>query len=181
MLSAIPPFSLFPKEQSRFEQLYRLYRSDMYRTAFSILHTHQDAEDAVQEAFVRIAKNMSKVSDVCCNQTRAFAVIIVKNVSINMLHKASHEVPTELFEESAAEETTEELVLSEYGAKQIREALKRLPESYYEVLFLTACEGYSLKETARLLGITYENAKSRALRARRQLRRILEELGYERN
>ncbi len=165
---------------TRFEKLYRLYCSDMYRAAYSILHNHQDTEDAVQEAFVRIERNLDKISDIDSPRTRAFSVIVARNISINMARRLNREITSELTEDIAApSDSAEELVLSKLGEEQLCSALRQLPDKYYDILFLTACESYSLKEAAQLLGISYDNAKSRALRARKQLRKILKEQGYE--
>ena len=48
-----------PRDDEKFIQIYELYRNSMFNKANSILHNVQDAEDAVQEAFISIAKNRS--------------------------------------------------------------------------------------------------------------------------
>ena len=52
-----------PEDRSKFEQLYLAYRGLMYFIAESILGNEQDAEDAVHDAFVSVAKNISKIAD----------------------------------------------------------------------------------------------------------------------
>ena len=52
-----------PEDQSKFEQLYLTYRGLMYYVAESILRNEQDAEDAVHDAFVAVAKNISNISE----------------------------------------------------------------------------------------------------------------------
>ena len=168
-------------EQALLERLYYRYRTEMYRTAFSVLHTHQDAEDAVQEALLRIAANLSQIACEDSPATRAYVYIIVRNVSINMARRNSREIPAEFDDDGGAltAGSAESVVLSKIGAQELYGAIQKLPEKYREVLHLTACEGYSLAEAARCIGISYENAKSRALRARRRLREILEKQGYQ--
>lgn len=169
-------------EQALLERLYYRYRTEMYRTAFSVLHTHQDAEDAVQEALMRIAANLSRIACEDSPATRAYVyIIIVRNVAINMARRNSREIPAEFDDEGGAltAGSAESEVLSRIGAQELYSAIQKLPEKYRDVLHLTACEGYSLAEAARCIGISYENAKSRVLRARRRLREILAEQGYQ--
>ena len=53
----------------------------------AILKNNESAEDAVSEAFVRIIKNLDKINEDDRYKTRAFLVIIVRNVSIDILNK----------------------------------------------------------------------------------------------
>ena len=75
------------EERSKFERLYHQYRGLMLHVARQILHHDQDAEDAVHESFIKIAKNITKISEVDCPKTRAYIVIIVENTSIDILRK----------------------------------------------------------------------------------------------
>ena len=50
------------EEKSLVEALYIKYEQDMYNVAFSILHNNYDAEDAVQEAFLRVIENLDKIN-----------------------------------------------------------------------------------------------------------------------
>ena len=50
-----------PDDRSKFEQIYLEYRGLMFHVANEILHNEQDAEDAVHQAFVNVAKNMEKI------------------------------------------------------------------------------------------------------------------------
>ena len=56
----------------------------MYKVAIRILNDEHLAQDAVQEAFIRIVKNLDKINEVNCNRTRAFIVIIIRNASIDI-------------------------------------------------------------------------------------------------
>ena len=63
--------------RSKLEKMYKLYWDAMFATANGILKDQYLAEDAVQEAFLRIARNLSKVRDAASQEARAFAVVIV--------------------------------------------------------------------------------------------------------
>lgn len=75
-----------PEEQSRFEELYITYRELMFHVAKGILGNDQDAEDAVHDAFLSIAKNFDKISTADRHKTKAFVVIVVENKAINIYH-----------------------------------------------------------------------------------------------
>ncbi|MFQ8837836.1 MAG: sigma factor [Oscillospiraceae bacterium] len=66
------------EDRSKFEQLYEQYKQLMFYTAFQILKRPQDAEDAVHLAFLSIAENISRISDLDCPKTRAYIVTIVE-------------------------------------------------------------------------------------------------------
>ena len=63
-----------PEEKSLFEQIYLEYRGLMYHVAYEILHNEQDAEDAVHQAFVKIAENIKKIDDPVCPQTHNYSL-----------------------------------------------------------------------------------------------------------
>ena len=80
-----------PEERAKFEKLYYSHRRTMLHIAMKILKDHQLAEDAVQEAFLRLVKNFSKIGQVNCPRTRLFTVIIVRNISLTMLAERKKE------------------------------------------------------------------------------------------
>ena len=80
------------EDKSRFEELYLTYRQDMYKTAFAVLRSPQSAEDAVHEAFMIVIGKLNKISEINCPRTRAYLIIIVKNLALKMYNesKKSH-------------------------------------------------------------------------------------------
>lgn len=64
-----------PEDSDKFTEIYNKYKSIMHHVAFRILKNTQDAEDAVHEAFLKLAKNISKIGDVSCKKTQTFLVI----------------------------------------------------------------------------------------------------------
>src|SRR5660398_173738 len=73
--------------RSKLERIYKNYHRDMYITAYSILKDHYESQDIVQEAIIRLSKNLYKISDIECKKTRAYLVIIVRNLSYNAYNK----------------------------------------------------------------------------------------------
>lgn len=167
-----------------FESFYHRYRNLMYRIAFDLLKNPQDAEDAVQEAFLNIADCFDKISEIENPQSRSFAAVVTRNICFNKLRKRKKNMGIDEIDIAEAEipdnkNNTEEKVLSQFGVEALEKALTKLPQKYIDILYLTAYEDMSLKEAAQLLDITYENAKSRLQRGRKKLLKILEEEHYE--
>lgn len=75
------------EKRSRLETLYKEHVSCMYKIASRILSDEYLAQDAVQEAFINISNNLEKFHETDCNKTRAFFVIIIRNVSINIYNR----------------------------------------------------------------------------------------------
>ncbi len=157
------------------EEIYIKYRRLMFKAAYEILGNAQDAEDAVQDAFVKLSDNLEKISGVDCPQTRNFCVIITRNISFNKLRRSA---PLEIPEDISSENDVEQAFFSSMGVDALERAIERLSTNYRDILYLTVYEEMSLHQAAELLGITYENVKSRVKRARKKLAEILKEDGY---
>jgi len=69
------------------EEIYKLHKKKMYYTARGIIHDDYEAEDAVQEALIKISKYIDKKMDPKCNKTLGLIVIIVRSISINIYNK----------------------------------------------------------------------------------------------
>ena len=73
-----------PEEQSLFEQIYYTYRKQMFFVANSILDDEILAEDALQEAFLGIAKQIKLFRDMPENKVKAYVLTAAKNAAINI-------------------------------------------------------------------------------------------------
>ena len=76
-----------PEEKSLFEQIYLEYRGLMYHVAYEILHNEQEAEDAVHQAFVKIAENIKKIDASVCPRTHSYVVTIVEHQAIDQYRR----------------------------------------------------------------------------------------------
>lgn len=74
-------------EREKVADIYKLYSGTMLYIANGILNDIHLAEDAVSEAFMKIIDNLEKINTVDCYQTRGFVVIIVRNVSLDLLRR----------------------------------------------------------------------------------------------
>ena len=69
-----------PEDQSKFEQIYEKYLGLMYHVALKILENHEDAEDAVHQAFVSIAENIKTIHPADCPETKSVTISFVRKV-----------------------------------------------------------------------------------------------------
>ena len=69
------------------EELYLQYRSPMFRVAMAILRDEGLAEDAVQQAFLKIFQNFENIQREDCNKIRSFIVILVRNTAIDLYRR----------------------------------------------------------------------------------------------
>lgn len=153
-----------PKDQSKFERIYYTYRGLMFHIAKSILRQEQDAEDAVHEAFIKIAKNILKISEPVCPKTRVYVVQVVESTSIDIWRKRRRRVETVPLEEYVG-------IQSNYhGDNRVVAEILALPAHDREVLLLRYDQGFSVRETANLLGISETAVRKREQRAKNHLK-----------
>ena len=162
-----------PEEQSKFVILYEEYREYMYRVAFAILRNVEDAEDAVQYAFMKIAENIKKVDEPVCLKTRGYVVTIVRNRAIDIYRRKQKHPHVEY------RDAFKGFTVDYDGDNIVAACILKLNERQRNVLILKHHQGYDLREIAGMLGITYRNALQIEQRAKAKLRILCEEEGIK--
>lgn len=157
------------EDKSKFEQIYEAYRGLMFHVAFKILSQKEDAEDAVHHAFVKIAENITKISDPVCPKTKAFVVIIVENRAIDILRSRNrrHEVSFDTIDYGIPVRTENE--------DSLAERILKLPAKQRQVIWLKYYHGYSLREIAPVLNMSLAAAIKTDQRAKKNLKTLYEE------
>lgn len=152
------------------EELYVKYRQLMFYVANEILDDAQLAEDAVQEAFIRIAKNMHKIN--CSNpgSAKAFLVTVVRNVALTMLKKENHYYDFSEYQDLIVEkQEVEKDVLDRMEVKSYILAICKLPERYRDILYLHCVQEYTIAEISKILQLSQEVVKKRIQRGRKKI------------
>ncbi len=155
------------------ERLYKANKQLMYKTAYSLLHNPEQAEDAVQEAFLRVIKNFSKFFSFSCNENTSYLVIIVRGISLNMLNAGKR--TTELLDEIPAVDNIEETVHSDIAFEQIVRNIDKLTPALKDIATLLWVKNFSEGEIAELLDMNINTVRSSVARARKQLKQIIAE------
>lgn len=158
--------------KSKFEELYIKYKQDMYSVAYSILHNVEDAEDAVHQAFLTIANNFEKVRKIPCQEIKAYIVIIIRNVSINIYN--SNKRKAEHSAELNDNVTVDIDVLEQYKYTQLVKVISELPQIYKDIVYLYYLEEFTAKDVAKMLNISVATVWKRAERAKKLLKEALE-------
>jgi RNA polymerase sigma-70 factor (ECF subfamily) len=158
------------KEQDKFTLLYMAYRKKMFYKANQILEDAYLAEDAVHEAFLRVTKNLHKISDVHCPQTMNFLVTIVKNVALSMKNSnASRDIimtEENYFDEKDSGFNLENECLSNINYERIVNEIQKLPDIYKDAVYLDCVMNMQIVEISKKLSISNETAKKRVQRGR---------------
>ena len=156
------------EDRSKFEQLYLEYRGLMFHAANQILHNEQDAEDAVHQAFLSIAQHIQNIDQPISSKTRCYVVTITENKAIDQYRRRQKHPTVELQEELAG-------VPISYDRENLLAAcILKLPARYREMIVLRYHQGYSVKETAALMGLSFSAASSLEQRAKRKLKELYE-------
>lgn len=169
------------KEREKAEALYSLYEQPMYRIAFAVLKNPSQAEDAVSEAFVRIIKNISKISKPESERTKHYIVRIIKSTAINCYRQnrrdseRSASMDNSVFEIRDADDGISRYLRRESFANTISE----LDEVDRRIISLRYEEGLSYRDVARILSMREAAVRKRFERAKKKLRQIREEKNDE--
>lgn len=158
-------------ERQVFLELYNQYGNAMLRVALRFFPNDlSTAGDAVQNAWLKVVQNFSKIQGVSCKKRGAYLVIIVRNESISILRKRRQDLP---FDETLVHEQMEQ-----DDAGSIIEIIQKLPEIYRAVLELRFVEECTSREIALKLGLTESTVNTRIHRGRALLIEKLREEGY---
>lgn len=168
-------------ETIAFEELVRRHERRVYRATLAITKNEEDAEDALQETFIKAYKNLytfrresrftTWLTRIAINE--ALQKLRSRKATVSIDEQAEHGglvLPTRVEDWYSNPE-------SRYARKQLQEvvekAIEALPEAYRIVFVLRDVQGHSTQETAEAVGIGIPATKSRLLRARLMMRETL--------
>lgn len=159
-------------EQSEFERLYLDNRQNAYAVAYKILHNDFLAEDAVSEAFLRIAKIFDRISHLDSVKLKHYTMSAVRNTALNILKKERHfaenaSYSDEILYDNCNNTENEDMV------ELIKLCMSKLSYTDHEILYLRISRDLKFKEIAKLLGISQTAARQRFWVAKNNLKKIL--------
>ena len=135
------------------------------------LGNDQDAEDAVHDAFLAIAKNFDKISTDDRHKTKAFVVIVVENKAINIYHHKKRRSRAEYLDDISG------IPVHLPDDDGMARCLLKLPARYREFLLLKYEWGYNNRELSALLGISEAGVRKLNQRAKASLEKLCREEG----
>ena len=156
--------------------LYNKYYQISKNKAYSILHDYDEAEESVQDAFVKLIENLPRIIKLEPAKLSVYVIITVRNVAIDHYRKKRNENNKEyLFGDDEILEKTaddkplpEDLYLKKEELEELSDALKKLPEKSRMILEAKYILRQTDKEIGEMIGVSEKSVRMYLTRARRQ-------------
>ena len=153
--------------ETRFIEIFTLWKNDVYRLAYSYTKNIQDTEDIVQNVFIKLYKH-PLILNKDNIEVKKWLLKVTVNECKNLIISAWKKKIIPLTEKEANKEVIT------FDENSIMPELLKLPRKYRLVIYLYYYELYKLKEIAQILNISETNARTILARAREKLKIILE-------
>ena len=152
--------------KEEFEKTVDTYSDVMFRCAYAYCNNRTDAEDIVQEAFVKYLKKSPQFEDE--EHKKAWLLRVVINLSKNLVKSFWNRNKTDIDDNIPDEK-------GELTKCEIWEDVKRLPAKYRILVELYYGEGYTIEETAKITGVKKSTVSDRLKKARELLEKMYKE------
>lgn len=155
-----------------FNEKYEKYSKLLFRIAFLHLGSTHDAEDVLQNVFIKLLYHSPKFKD--DEHEKAWLIRVTQNISKNLLKSSARKNNCELNNEITADNSGD---ISK--AMDISNKIRALPATYKTAIFLHYYEDLSIVQISKILGLSQSAVKMRLKRGRELLKTELEEYRYE--
>lgn len=174
MVSAALAVMEFEGQRCELSEIYEKNRKRFLGIALKILRNRENAEDAVQEAFLRIADKPDTFFSLNNKNRLRYLCAVVRNVSVDMLNKRKNIAELNANVPLNAD-PLESLVLNEISHGELIGFISSLPPLQQNVLVLTRLLKMSISETAKTLRISEAAVNQRLYLARKAIKQFVEE------
>jgi RNA polymerase sigma-70 factor, ECF subfamily len=157
-----------------FDCLLRMYQGKVFRLAYSILGNRAQAEDAAQDAFLRVWRSMESYRGQASLATWLFAITRNTALSLREYHARRRTLGLEAISEPAAP-----VGRGDDSEQELWHIVAELPEQYRQVILLFHMEGKSYEEVSRMLEIPLGTVRTHLYRARKMLGDMMEGRSHE--
>ncbi len=155
----------------RFKQEYLSLSSRLYRVAYYILESESEAEDALQELYLKLWQIRGRLDFI--QTPEAYSIRLLKNICIDRIRSSKKTVVTDKIPETGAEMLQDERIDSSDRLQKVLAAVKSLPERQRQVLTLRLIEGRSYEEIMKITGLGYLTIRVVLSRAKQSLKNKL--------
>lgn len=174
MVSAALSILNSDEERNIMSEFYRENKSQLYAIALVRLNNAQDAEDAVQDTFLRIAKFPERFFAMDANKRLPYTVIIIRNVINDMIEKRIKNNVGSLTEDTINDSiSVEENVIGNVLRDELLDFIESMPEAKKQAILLKVVYGYTNEEIANVLEISESAARKRISDAYRLIKKYL--------
>lgn len=143
----------------------------LYRIAYYILEDESDAEDAVQEVYLKLWESRGGLDGI--NSPKAYCIRMIKNLCLDRMRQSQRLTFPEEIPDEGRKPTAEEDIDAKRRLDKVLKAVKSLPERQRQVLILRTVEGLSYEEIAERTGMAGLTCRVLLSRARSKLKSIL--------
>ena len=165
-------------DERAFEELVGTYRERLYRVAWRILRDDESAEDAAQEAFIKVYRHIARFEGRSSLYTWMYRITV--NIALNKLKRDKFRQMVPLGDMIRKDRNPRsDPARAAMGAEivdRVREAVETLPDKQRAVFTLKFYEGMSHKEIAEVVGCSEGTSKANYFHAVRKLRKLLGDL-----
>lgn len=154
-----------------FKEQYLPYRQKLYRVAFRILENSFDAEDAVQEAYVKLWDKRCELGII--ENKESFCVVLVKNLCFDFLRKNRKNIQQITDDVNIADnvQLSEEIEAKD-EVEHVRSLMNLLPEQQKKILILKHCDGFSNEEIENITGLKDVHVRVLLSRGRKKMKEL---------
>lgn len=155
----------------RFQQEYLALADSLWQVAWYILEDAAEAEDAVQELFLRLWRGRDALDGI--RSPKGYAIRVLRNLCLDRIRQSRKMLPAEDLPETAQPARQDDAVDERERLAKVLDAIKSLPERQREVLTLRTLDGLSYEEIAEQTGINYLTLRVLLSQARNKLKRMI--------
>lgn len=161
-----------PENRDILTELYEKYSRFMFRVAFNITNNESDAEDAVQDVFVKLMETPGYLYKLPPEEQKGFLLVCVKNRALDIV-RARKLLCGEEWDEALVINKPAGRISGDDEITFLKEEMKKLPLQQQSVLILHYYFGFRFHEIGKLLGISMVAAQKAAHRAKKALRDVM--------
>ena len=167
--------------KSKLEYIYMTHGEQMYSTAYSILKSREDAEDAVHDTFLKLSRVIDSIDTENKNRCKAYVLTAVRSTAYTLIQKKKHNstVISEDGDTDVADEESDVLIISisNETVSSVSECIASLDVKYRDVLYYAIVEEMKDKEISKITGIKSSTVRTRIMRGKKLLIEKLTERG----
>jgi len=153
-----------------FKRRYLDFHPKLYRVAYALLGSREDAEDMVQEAYIRLWEKRSLLENV--KNPEAYAVITIKRLSLDLMRSAKYKRRNKILDNEPliTDDNVERQIEAHEKVEMAKRLIAALPTNQRQALHLTAIKECTMEEIEEITGLKNGNIRSLLSKARKTLR-----------
>ena len=167
----------------KLESLYKVYSRCMYNAAYSVLHNHHDAEDVIQQSFLKLISYVDKIEIEEKGMTCNFLKIVARNTAMDYQKKRTYLNNREDYIDDIVDDShflmrsPDDIVVAKESVQRISDEIDKLPEIYRQIIVSEKIFGFSREESEGMFNANYETLKKRLTRGKEKLLEALKREG----